>query len=129
MLRIITYFASSVIANAIILYVVSTYIPQLWFSISNPWGGNIYMVFVILGTLFRLFNGTIKNIIKVLTLPFAIITLGLSSVVINIAVIYVFGYVVNTSSLGIQVQVGGLVQTLILSSVIAFAYFILKKIL
>lgn len=129
MLSIITYFASSVIANAIILYVVSTYIPQLWFSISNPWGGNIYMVFAILGTLFRLFNGIIKSIIKVLTLPFAIITLGLSSVVINIAIIYVFGYVINTSSLGIQVQVGGLVQTLILSSVIAFAYFILKKIL
>lgn len=129
MLRIITYFASSVIANAIILYVVSTYIPQLWFSISNPWGGNIYMVFAILGTLFRLFNGIVKSIIKVLTLPFAIITLGLSSIVINIAIIYVFGYVVNTSSLGIQVVVGGLVQTLILSSVIAFAYFILKKIL
>lgn len=129
MLRIITYFASSVIANAIILYVVSTYIPQLWFSISNPWGGNIYMVFAILGTLFRLFNGIIKSIIKVLTLPFAIITLGLSSIVINIAIIYVFGYVINTSSLGIQIVVGGLVQTLILSSVIAFAYFILKKIL
>lgn len=129
MLRIIMYFASSVIANAIILYVVSTYIPQLWFSISNPWGGNIYMVFVILGTFFRLFNGIIKSIIKVLTLPFAIITLGLSSIVINIAIIYVFGYVINTSSLGIQVVVGGLVQTLILSSVIAFAYFILKKIL
>jgi len=129
MLRIITYFASSVIANAIILYVVSTYIPQLWFSISNPWGGNIYMVFAILGTLFWLFNGIIKSIIKVLTLPFAIITLGLSSVVINIAIIYVFGYVINTSSLGIQVLVGGLVQTLILSCVIAFAYFILKKVL
>lgn len=129
MLRIITYFASSVIANAIILYVVSTYIPQLWFSISNPWGGNIYVVFAILGTLFRLFNGIIKSIIKILTLPFAIITLGLSSVAINIAIIYVFGYVINTSSLGIQVIVGGLVQTLILSSVIAFAYFILKKIL
>jgi len=129
MLRIIMYFASSVIANAIILYVVSTYIPQLWFSISNPWGGNIYVVFAILGTLFRLFNGIIKNIVKVLTLPFAIITLGLSSVVINIAIIYVFGYVINTSSLGMQVQVGGLVQTLILSSVIAFAYFILKKII
>lgn len=129
MLRIITYFASSVIANAIILYVVSAYIPQLWFSISNPWGGNIYVVFAILGTLFRLFNGIIKSIIKVLTLPFAIITLGLSSVAINIAIIYVFGYVINTSSLGIQVIVGGLVQTLILSSVIAFAYFILKKIL
>jgi putative membrane protein len=129
MLRIFTHFAWSVIANAIILYVVSTYIPQLWFVISTDGVVNIYVMFTILWIIFWFFNVLLKSIIKVLAIPFSIITFGLSSVIINIAIIYVFGYVINTANIGAQVTLGTLIQTLLLSVVISIAYFILKKVL
>jgi len=129
MLRIVAHFAWSIVANAIILYVVSAYIPALWFDVINQSGTNIYLMFAILWAIFWFFNVILKNIIKIFAMPFSILTLWLSSVIINIAIIYIFGYVMNTSNMGIQVTIGNIFETLILSVVISLAYFILKKIL
>lgn len=129
MLRIITHLAGSIIANALILFVISTYISDLWFIVTTDASTNIWVMFTILWAVFWLFNGIIKQTIKILAMPFALVTFWLSSVVINVAIIYVFAYVINTSDIWAQVVLGSIIQTLIVSVVIAIAYFILKKIL
>ena len=127
-MRIIAHLLSSIIANSIILYVISTFIPTLWFKVIGD--QNIFMTYIILGAIFRFFNAIIKKIVKILTIPLSLITFGLSSIIINILIIYVFGYVVNTSPwLHVSVEIGGIIQTLIISILISLAYFILKKVL
>ncbi|MBP7841289.1 phage holin family protein [Patescibacteria group bacterium] len=46
--------------------------------------------------MFWIINDVLRNIIQTITLPFKFLTLGLSSIIINIGVIYLFEYVVNT---------------------------------
>ncbi|MEI6672563.1 MAG: phage holin family protein [bacterium] len=88
-----------------------------------------YLIFGILGILFWLINSVLKRILNILTLPVRLITLGASSLLLNIIVLYIFEQTVNYLDLGITVQLGTLIQTAILSLILSTIYFIIKKII
>ena len=118
----------NIVVNGVVLYVIVHYIPELWFKIQTIYK-DTYIIFGILGIVFWLINSVLKNILKILTLPVRIITLWLSSLLLNLIVLYIFEQTVNYLDLGITVQLGTLVQTLVLSVILSAIYFIIKKII
>ncbi|MDR0860379.1 MAG: phage holin family protein [Candidatus Peribacteria bacterium] len=86
-------------------------------------------IFVILGFVFWLLNSPIKWLIQTLSFPVNMLTLGLFSLVINVAIFYLFSRVMNTYfAPDIVVKMGNLLQTLILSLIMSVGVTILKKI-
>lgn len=99
-------------------------LPGIWDSIIS-----LVWAFLVLWFIFRVFNSPIKWILKTLACPINFLTLWLASIVINVLVIYMFAYVVNTYLNGdIVVELWAIWQTLILSFIIAISTAILTKI-
>ncbi|EKD24918.1 MAG: hypothetical protein ACD_80C00145G0052 [uncultured bacterium (gcode 4)] len=118
----------NVVVNGAVLYAIVYYIPELWFKIQSIYK-DTYIIFGILGIVFWLINSVLKKILNILTLPVRLVTLGLSSLLLNIIVLYIFEQTVNYLDLGIMVQLGTLIQTFVLSVIISAIYFIIKKII
>lgn len=108
-----------------VLYFIHKY--DLWFKVVAS-EYDVYITFLVLWFWFRLFNVFLKRILIIFTLPLKILTLGLSSFVINIIVIYVFEYVVNDYVTWIQVLLWTITQVLIISFVFAVLHLLIKKI-
>lgn len=117
----------NIVINAILLYVMANYIPDLGFTVQ--WWGDVLVSFILIGTVFWIINDVLRNIIQTITLPFKFLTLGLSSIIINIGVIYLFEYVINTYMQNISVWLGTTIQVAWMSLIITVAYFIIKKVL
>lgn len=97
---------------------------SLWNSIFA-----VIWAFLALWLIFWIFNSPIKRILKTLACPINFLTLWLVSIVINVLVIYMFKYVVNTYSWEEIVMLWQIWQTLILSVIMSVGFTILKKIL
>jgi len=123
----------NIVINGVVLYLIVKYVPELWLKISHDYGSDnikaTYTIFGILGIVFWLINSVLKSILKILTLPVRIITLWLSSLVLNIIVLYIFEQTVNYLDVWITAQLGTLVQTFILSIILSAIYFIIRKII
>lgn len=99
-------------------------LPGIWNSIIS-----IICAFLILWFIFRIFNSPIKRILKTLACPINFLTFWLASIIINVLVIIMFAYVVNTYSNGmINVELWQRRQTLILSFILSISITILTKI-
>ena len=118
----------NIVVNGVVLYVIVNYIPELGFKIESIYKDS-YIIFGVLGIIFWLINSVLKNVLKILTLPIRIITLWLSSLLLNLIVLYIFEQTVNYLDIGIGVQLGTLVQTFILSLILSVIYFLIKKII
>jgi putative membrane protein len=70
--------------NAVALYAAIYFVPGLQGSVVNE----NWVTYVILGLIFGLVNTFIRPIVKVLSCPFYIITLGLFSLVVNTALFW-----------------------------------------
>jgi len=116
----------NVIINWVILYFIHKY--DLWFKVQAT-RYDVYVTFVILWFIFWFFNFILKRILKLLTLPLKILTFGISSIIINVFVIYLFEYVVNTYDFWIVVRLGTILQVLVLSFIITVSYILIKKII
>ncbi|MFZ2150584.1 MAG: phage holin family protein [Candidatus Absconditicoccaceae bacterium] len=118
----------NVVINGVILYFIHKY--DLGFKVQAT-RYDVYMTFLILGFVFWFFNFILKRILKILTLPLKILTFGISSLIINVLVIYIFEYVVNTYGVefGIVVSLGTVLQVLVLSFIITLSYLLIKKII
>ena len=64
----------NIVVNGVVLYAIVYYIPELGFKIQTIYK-DTYIIFGILGIVFRLINSVLKSILKILTLPVRIITL------------------------------------------------------
>lgn len=118
----------NVVINWVILYFIHKY--DLWFKVQAT-RHDVYMTFLILWFVFWFFNFILKRILKILTLPLKILTFGISSLIINVLVIYIFEYVVNTYGVEfwIIVSLGTVLQVLVLSFIITLSYLLIKKII
>lgn len=118
----------NILLNAIILFLVSTFIPELWFKIisSRYW---TIITFFILWAIFWFLNMIVKKVLKIITLPLKYLTLGLSSVLINIGMFYIFEIILRSYDIGILIQLWGILQVLILSLAITVVYLLVKKII
>ncbi|MCX6824665.1 MAG: phage holin family protein [candidate division SR1 bacterium] len=118
----------NVVVNGIVLYVIVHYIPEFGFKIQSIYNDS-YVIFGILGVIFRLINSVLKNILNILTLPVRLVTLGFSSLLLNTGVLYAFEQTVNYLNVGITVQLGTILQTFLLSVILGAIYFLIKKII
>ncbi len=118
----------NVVINWVILYFIHKY--DLWFKVQAT-RYDVYMTFLILWFVFWFFIFILKRILKILTLPLKILTFGISSLIINVLVIYIFEYVVNTyeAEFWIVVSLGTVLQVLVLSFIITLSYLLIKKII
>ena len=130
MWKIVKDIVLSVLINAGILYFVS----------SNKFGlvieskADIFQVFLLLGLVFWIVNFGIKRVLHIITFPLKFLTLGISSIVINVGVFYFFQWFINENCsqfARVQLPSGdlGWVRVLILSVIISTVYALLSKIL
>lgn len=133
-MKIIKNLIVNVVISAVLLYVFNYF--QFWIKIdilSDNWNSLVWMVwiFLVLWFVFWLFNSPIKWILKTLSCPINFLTLWLVSLVINVVVFYLFAYVINKMVLDweVLVELKWVLQTLILSFIMAIGVSIFSKIL
>ena len=127
-LKRILLFVINIIVNGVVLWFIANKVPELGFNIESIYK-DTYIIFWILWLLFWLINTVLKRILKILTLPIRIVTVGLFSFILNIAILYIFEQTVNFLDIGITVELGTLIKTVILSVIISIIYFVIKKII
>lgn len=120
------------LSYSLALLIVAYWIPQLWFSVQ---GSNERLVFPVLWVLLWIILVVVKKIISLLLLPFNIVTLWifsfLISIVLNITLLYVFYALVQLYGYqrGIMISIGSLAQVIVLSFVLSFLHFVIRKVL
>ena len=118
----------NILINAILLFIISAFVPELWFKIISS-NHNAILTFFILGAIFRFLNMVVKKILKFITLPLKYLTLWLSSMLINILIFYIFEITLRSLDMGILIQLGGVLQVLVLSLIITGVYLLVKKLI
>lgn len=127
-MKIIKHFVITIIINAILLYMIVNYIPELWFKITSVYQDSI-VIFWALWVGFWIINSLLRSILKALTLPIKYLTLGISWLIINVVLLYIFEQFINYADLGITVNLGTLSQTFVLSLVVTTVHLIIKKVI
>ncbi|MCX6823462.1 MAG: phage holin family protein [candidate division SR1 bacterium] len=127
-MKIIKHFVITIVINAVLLYVVANHIPELGFKISSVYQDTL-IIFGALGVGFWIVNSLLRSILKALTLPIKYMTLGISGLVINVLLLYVFEQLINYADVGITVHLGTLSQTFILSLIVTVIHLIVKKVI
>lgn len=117
-----------VLINTAVLVIIALWIPYGWLQIS-PLGWDATPILLLMGAIFWLIYHIATPILKFLTTPINWITLGLAGILLNMIALYAFVYIVNTLGFGINVTLGTLEQTFILSIIIAILTLVLKKVL
>ena len=122
-----------IIANAFVLYAIVRYFPEFGLQITVP---SMLVGYFLVWAVFWLFYSVVWRVISILAWPFKLFTLGLSTVVVNVWIFYLFAFVVNNylsqSYPWVEVLLGNVWQTFLLSIVLwivmAIVHFIIKKI-
>lgn len=108
--------AIQILVNAAALYVAVLIVPGLEFDFT-PEGA--FVRFLIVAVIFALVNSFIKPILRILTLPITIMTLGLFLLVINALMLLLTGAISSELNLGLTVVdfVAALLGSIVISLV------------
>jgi putative membrane protein len=87
-----------VLINAAALFVAVQLVPQIDFKFGNDW-----WKLLVVALIFALVNSYIKPIVKALSFPISMLTLGLVAFVINAAMLLLVAVVSDSLKLGFQV--------------------------
>lgn len=129
-MKIIKHFFVNIIISSVILYIFANYVPELWLTITTEYQNqNTLIIFWVLWVLFWLIMFLLRSSIQMLALPAKYLTLWISSLVINLFMFYFFEQFINYLEVGIEVHLGTVVQTFILSIIITSLYFLIKKLI
>ncbi|MBI5414744.1 phage holin family protein [Candidatus Peregrinibacteria bacterium] len=94
-----------ILANALALFVVQYFLKDSGFLIEPEIKG-----FILVGFALGLLNTFVRPMLKLISLPFVILSLGLFLIVINAIILGIVEYLFNTTfqqSLGVTFHVGG----------------------
>jgi putative membrane protein len=108
-----------ILTNAVALYIASQVVPGFSFA------DNSFFTLLTAGFIFGMINFFIKPVLKLLTLPAILLSFGLFTILINVAMLYLLDYSVDTvriSSLGAAFW-----ATIVISFVNFFIGFFAKK--
>ena len=133
-MKIIKNLIANIVVCWILLFVFNRFSIWIKFVFSDPTIGNsiinLAWIFLMLWFVFRIFNSPVKWILKTLSCPVNFLTLWLASIIINVAIFYIFAYVVNNQlDRWVTVKLWEIRQTLILSFIMSTWITILTKIL
>ncbi len=117
---------TAIFINTLVIYIISKYLPWLGFHISfNSYSLEVYLA---VWFIFWILNEIVKKVVKFLTLPLNILTLGLFSILINIWFLYLFAYIMNNYFMNLAtVSLGTFIQVALLSVIIWLLNLFLKK--
>lgn len=87
-----------IVINAVALYVAVQIIPQLSFDFGSDWWKLLAVALI-----FALVNSYLKPIVKALSFPISMMTLGLVAFVINAAMLLVVAFASDQLDLGFKV--------------------------
>ena len=100
-------------ASSLGMYLCITWLgtvsPDAEASFEQPW-----MLYAVAGLIFSLVNSIIKPLVKLLALPLAILTMGISTLIINTAMVVLTIYLLP----GVEMDIWGAVISSIVLSVI-----------
>ena len=110
--------------NAAALYVAVLLVPNLDFAF-EPEGA--WLKFLLVALIFGLVNTFLKPILRILTLPITIMTMGLFLVILNALLLMLTGAISNELSLGLTV--GDFFAALLGAIVISIVGFVLSMVI
>jgi putative membrane protein len=109
--------------NAAALYVAVLVVDGLDFNFERE---GAWLEFILVALIFGLVNTFLKPVLRLLTLPITMITLGLFLLVLNALLLLLVGWISNELSLGLTVD--GFVPALFGSIVISIVGFLLSMV-
>jgi putative membrane protein len=95
-------FAIKVAVNAVAIWVATLVIPQV--SVGGDTTSRKLLTLLLLGALFGVVNALVKPVVKLLALPFYILTLGLFAFVVNALMLKLVEWL--SGAVGIDFQAG-----------------------
>ncbi len=104
MRHILQHFILSIIANALALFLVQYLLQSRGFMISPPVLG-----FIFVGMSIAILNTIVRPVLRLMTFPLVILTMGLFLIVINAIILYLTEYFFNelfASTLSVTFHVG-----------------------
>ena len=110
--------------NAAALYVAVLVVDGLDFNFERE---GAWLEFILVALIFGLVNTFLKPVLRLLTLPITMITLGLFLLVLNALLLLLVGWISNELSLGLTVD--GFVPALFGSIVISIVGFLLSMVI
>jgi putative membrane protein len=114
----------SLLVNAAALYVATLIVPNLDFDFSAD---NAILNFIVIAFIFGLVNTFVKPILKLLTLPITMVTLGLFLLVINALMLLLTDFI--SDQLGLGLVVGDFWAAILGSIVISIVGFALSMLI
>ena len=94
-------YAIQVLINAGALYVAQLLIDGVDFDFSQE---NAWLSFLLVALIFGLVNTFLKPVLRILTLPITIVTLGFFLLVLNALLLLLVGFISNELALGFAVR-------------------------
>lgn len=110
--------------NAAALYVAVLLVDGLDFDFGQP---NAWLEFAVVALIFGLVNTFLKPVLRILTLPITMITLGLFLLVLNALLLLLVGWISDQLALGLTVD--GFLAALLGSIVISIIGFLLSLVI
>ncbi|HEU4572063.1 MAG TPA: phage holin family protein [Candidatus Limnocylindrales bacterium] len=106
-----------IVINAIALWAAVYFVPNISFPAAEHFPSNDWWKLVVVAAIFGLLNAFVKPIVKLLSLPIRLATLGLFTFVINAALFLLLAAVSDRFDLGLKI--GDFPPTLTLTSLVA----------
>jgi putative membrane protein len=116
-------FVVKVVLLAVVFYFVAKYVPGIVVETNPSAVLGLSVTFVWLALLFAVVNAVLRPVLKLLSLPFVILTLGLFYLVINAALLGI------TAALSSKLQVTGLVPAVVGGFFLALASWVADLVL
>lgn len=110
--------------NAAALYVAVLLVPNLDFAFEPD---NAWLKFLLVAFIFGLVNTFLKPILRILTLPITLLTMGLFLIVLNALLLMLTGAISDELDLGLTV--GDFIAALVGSIVISLVGFVLSMVI
>ncbi len=91
-------FTIKVVVNAVAIWVATLVVPGLTVAAGDEWWQTA-LTFLVIGLLFGLVNAIVKPVVKLLTLPLYLLTLGLFSFVVNAFMLQITSWISEATPL------------------------------
>jgi putative membrane protein len=105
------HFIIGAVAAAIAFYGLTRFLPDL-FSFTGQTEG-----LIVLGVIFGVVNGLIGPVVKLLSLPLSVLTMGLAGVLVNAGLLILVALIANSS--GFPLSIGGFPPSFTADTIVA----------
>ncbi|MDR2114193.1 MAG: phage holin family protein [Bifidobacteriaceae bacterium] len=96
-------FGWQVVVNAVGLWIVDGLWSSMWVEPAGQSVLTLVVVYLVLGFLLAVVNSVVKPLLKAISFPLYILTLGLFALVVNAAVLELVSWVTSFASFGLRI--------------------------